>query len=50
MGSCNSTICDSSNLSVEADPDVAGIGVRLSFMIRFGLCFRFCDKHTDEDV
>ena len=44
MGSCNSTICESFDLSVEADPDVAGIGVRLSFMIRF------CDKHTDEDV
>ena len=35
MGSCNSTICEFSDLSVEADPDVAGIGVRLLFILRF---------------
>lgn len=50
MGNCNSTVCEYSDLSVEADPDVAGIGVRLSFMIRSSVYFRFRNKHTDEDI
>ena len=28
MGNCDSKICDSDDLKVDADPDVAGIGVR----------------------
>ena len=33
MGNCDSKICESSDTTVEADPDVAGIGVR-TFIIQ----------------
>ena len=35
MGYCDLNICNSANLTIDADPDVAGIGVRVSMLRAF---------------